>query len=269
MKTLRVYGDSYAVSAETTTEVGAELYWPTQLGKRFNIPVVNKAVVASSTEYSMINFTEDVTNNIIGDDDIVCFVTSTPGRLNLRYISEERPYWAGKSEPWKTLPKNLNNAWYWDNKNHIEWYRDNQDYNLLKINHESYIHTIKDYAWSKPNVTFVLLQNLDHGITIPGGAVPKNFLMPDTFLGQISRNEVIDWRGWEDFGEYSGTDYRINHLCIPNLNVLVDLLVYSIQNLTVDNFDYSYFHKQIISKITNDEQYSKYVKLGLWLESRQ
>jgi hypothetical protein len=259
MKTLRVYGDSYAASDKNCL-----FSWANQLGKRFNIPIVNKAIVASSTEYSMINFTEDVTNNIIGDNDIVCFVTSTPGRLTLRYISEERPNWAGKSAPWKTLPKNLSNAWYWDNKDHIEWYRDNQDYKLLKINHESYIHTIKDYAWSKPNATFVLLQNLDHNIpiSIPGGPVPKNFLMPDIFLGQLNRNEVIDWKSWEDFLEYN-YDNRPNHLCIPNLNVLVDLLVYSIQNLTVDNFDYKYFHKQIISKITNAKQHSEYVKLGL------
>ena len=200
MKTLRVYGDSYAVSAETTTEAGAELYWPTQLGKRFNIPVVNKAIVASSTEYSMINFTEDVTNNIIGDNDIVCFVTSTPGRLTLRYISENRPQWAGRPvSSLNTLPKNLNNAWYWDNKNHIDWFIVNQDDILLEINHESYIHTIKDYAWSKPNATFVLLQNLDHNVRIPGGPVPKNFLMPDIFLGKINRDEIIDWNGWEDF----------------------------------------------------------------------
>jgi len=268
MKTLRVYGDSYAVSAETTTEAGAELYWPTQLGKRFNIPVVNKAIVASSTEYSMIKFTEDVANNIIGNDDIVCFVTSNPGRLNLRYISEKRPYWAGKSEPWKTLPKNLNNAWYWDNKDHIEWYRDNQDYQLLKINHESYIHTIKDYAWSKPNVTFVLLRNSYHNLSIPGGQPPRNFLMPDIVLSKIMEDEIINWKNWEDFLEYN-YDNRPNHLCIPNLNVLVDLLVYSIQNLTVDNFDYKYFHKQIISKITNNEQYLEYVTLGLLPKFKQ
>ena len=92
--------------------------------------------------------------------------------------------------------------------------------------------------------------------------------MPDIFLGQISRGEVINWKNWEDFLEYN-YDNRPNHLCIPNLNVLVDLLVYSIQNLTVDNFDYKYFHKQIISKITNAEQHSEYVKLGLLPEFRQ
>ena len=153
MKTLRVYGDSYAADSE--------LCWATQLGKQFNIPVVNKAINGSSTEYSMINFTQDINDSVINDNDIVCFLTSTVGRLNLKYISEHRPQWAGQPlSSLNTLPKNSSNAWYWDNKDYIRWFMVNQDDKLLQINHESYIHTLKDYAWSKPNAIFVLLQKM-------------------------------------------------------------------------------------------------------------
>ena len=252
MKTLRVYGDSYA---EAWNGCG----WAADLAERLGIPVVNKGISGSSTEFSMLNFTQDITNNIIGDDDVVCFVISTPGRLELKYINNNRPRCAVTY--YHTPPKTPEHTWYWDNKDHIEWFMLNRDERLLSINHESYMHTIKDYAYSKPNARFVLLRNLYYHMDIPGGPGPSNFLMPDIFLGEIQKNEVIDWKGWDDFSEIYH-DPRINHLCNPNLKVLVDLLEYSIQNLTVDNFDYKYFHKHIISKITNDIQYSEYVNLG-------
>jgi hypothetical protein len=253
MRTLRIYGDSYAAAWSGGG-------WGEQLGRRLGIPVVNKGVGGSSTEFSMINFTQDITDNTIEDDDIICFVTSTPGRLELKHITENIPSRAVNY--FHVPPKTPEHTWYWDNKDHIEWYMVNRDERLLAINHESYIHTIKDYARSKPNATFVLLQNSYRNLNIPGGLPPPNFLMPDIFLGEIQKNEVVDWKGWDDFSEYYH-DPRINHLCNPNLTVLVDLLIYSIQQLTVDNFDYNYFHKQIISKITNDVQYTEYVKSGL------
>jgi hypothetical protein len=65
------------------------------------------------------------------------------------------------------------------------------------------------------------------------------------------------------YHEYTVMDPRANHLTNPNLNILADLLVESIQKLTIDNITYDKFHSNNIEKIISREQYIKYTSSGI------
>ena len=75
MKTLRVYGDSFA-SPEYTGTQRVQSGWASILSLFLGIPLSNRAIAGSSTEYSFQLFAEDVINNRIGDTDIIIFVVS-------------------------------------------------------------------------------------------------------------------------------------------------------------------------------------------------
>lgn len=254
MKTLRVYGDSYAVKSLDS------LCWPELLSERLGIPLINQAVGGSSTEFSMINIDNDIDNNIIGDNDIICFVMTTYGRVNLRYVTDNVPNKA--SNYLHDLEANNKDPWIRDNKKFVDWYLVNRDDRLLRINQQSYIHYLIDYASSKPNVTFILLKNLSFEERLPY-MLPQNFLMPDIYLGKISRDEIRNFNSDDEYRANLKFDPRSNHLTEPNLKILVNLIVQSIQELTVNNFKYECFQSKILDKTINLNQYLNYVNLGI------
>ena len=77
MRTIRVYGDSFAAPSPEFDS------WADILGQQLSLPVINKAINGSSTEYAIKNLCVDIKHNLINDDDIIIFVVSTPGRLHL------------------------------------------------------------------------------------------------------------------------------------------------------------------------------------------
>jgi hypothetical protein len=256
MSTLRIYGCSYAAEYDYSQDS-----WPKLLSKSLGIPLINQAVGGSSTEFSMLNICRDISNNVIADDDIICFVMTTAGRVNLRYVTDNVPNKA--SNYVHDVPDNYRDTWYCDNKSFIEWYLVNQDYRLIDINQQSYIHSLINYAYAKPSVKFILLKNLPFREKLPY-AMPKNFLMPDVYLGHISRNEIYDFYSNDEYrGNMIGFDPRSNHLSEPNIKILVDLITQSIQELDVNNFKHEYFHSKILNKKINLNQYLDYVNLGI------
>lgn len=257
MKTIRVYGDSFAAPNPDFD------CWPAILGKKINLPVANKAVPGSSTEYAIKCFIQDIQNNIIQDNDIVIFVTSTPGRLHFNFQNTERPD-TGSSylhEP-TTNNRHKYEPWYFKNKDHINWWIVNQDHRLNEINHEAYIHLIKDFAWTKPLATFIVLGNTDHRVSIPGGQNPKNFLQSFTYLNRISENEYSTGGSYLEWVKHTNWDLRINHLSIPNLHILAELVEESITNLTVDNITYDKFLTKLMDPISTKAQYADYLANG-------
>jgi hypothetical protein len=260
MKSLRVYGDSFAA-----LELGS---WTKMLADLLKIPIDNKAISGSSTEYSIYTFINDVKEDEIGDKDIIVFVTSNTGRLYFTQQLEYRPETASNyTRKLKVFDKS--DEWYWKNKDHIEWWMVNNSTKMQSITFESYVQLLKNFALSKPSCVMVVLQAFNNGYSgdIFNNVPPHNFLRPAIFLRNISHRETdqpyASHLNYVDWTEFTKIDPRPNHLTIPNLTILANLLVESIQNLTIDNITYDKFKTNIIDKIISKEQYLKYVADGL------
>jgi hypothetical protein len=72
--------------------------------------------------------------------------------------------------------------------------------------------------------------------------------------------EHLNHNWWREFIKF---DARANHLTNTNLSILANLLVESIQTLSIDNITYDKFQTKNIERITSKEQYLKYVSNGL------
>jgi hypothetical protein len=266
MKTLRIYGDSFAAREDVGRPPLAS-GWGVMLGNLLGLPVKNKAISGSSTEYAIKLFVDDVENNIIDDNDIIIFLPSSTGRLYFTYQLTEAPETASLylHVPQHYVPQ----EWYWKNKDHIEWWMVNHNRRMQEITHESYIQLLKNFAVSNPSCTVIVLP------TFPGkykknifdNITSTNFLRANIFLMNINQSEVgikheenFDYKWWTEFTKI---DPRSNHLTIPNLTILANLLVESIQNSSIDNITYDKFKTNVIEKITSKEQYLKYVANGL------
>lgn len=252
MKTLRVYGDSFVAATP-----GFKC-WPEILSDRLSIPLVNRGVSGSSTEYSIKCFVEDVQHKNISDDDIVIFVTSTAGRLHFSFQNNDRP---DTGSAYLHRPESrTRDWWYFQNKDFIEWTIVNQDVQLLDINHEAYIHLIEGVARSKPNATFILLGNSDHRTKVGRGDFPKNFLQSETFLNTISQNEYIEPVSYPEWTKHTRWDLRVNHMSIPNLHIMAEQINQSINSGVLSNLTYDKFKTKIMSPISSKSQYLDYIK---------
>jgi hypothetical protein len=256
MQLLRIYGDSYAAP-----RIGC---WANILANKLKIPEINKAVEGSSTEYAIKCFFQDLFSDNIGYNDIIIFVTSTPGRLHFEFQNQN----PGSAVQYLRAASKEDH-WYWENKDHLEWYLVNQDMNLNSINHESYIKFIKDVAWNRPDNLFIILSNSNSRIdtTRLDKINPPNFLRSYTYLNTVSENEIIDadlHNVYQDFVSYTGHDPRSNHLSVPNLEILSELLYYSIKRLTVSNITYEKFKTQILKKIRKKQDWVEGIDQGLY-----
>jgi hypothetical protein len=260
MKTLRIYGDSFADS-----QTGS---WTTILAELLGIPIVNKAISGSSTEYSVYTFINDVNKGIIGDKDIIVFVPSSTGRLYFSHQLDHAPRTASLYMH-KTENFDKTHEWFWENKDHIEWWMVNNSTKMQSITFESYIQLLKNFAFSKPSSIMVVLQAFNNGYSrdIFNNVPPHNFLRPDIYIGDVSRAETDQhpsrYFKYGDWIEFIKNDPRTNHLTIPNLNILANLLCTSIKNLNADNITYDKFHVNNINKITSKKQYLQYVNDGI------
>jgi hypothetical protein len=258
---IRVYGDSFGARTAKTLEG-----WVDIVGRKLQLPVVNKAVSGGSTEYAIKLLAIDICEGDINDNDIVFFVASTPGRLHFNFQHTGRPETASRylHGPGATSDPG-DHSWYLKNKDHIEWWMVNQDYRLNELNHEAYLHLIENYARSRPAVKFFILSNSDHRFHIPSSEKPKNLLKPKIFLNAVSKCEIIGSNtDFWDWIKYTTIDFRVNHLTIPNLEILANCLIESIETGSVDHITYDKFERNFLSTIENKEQYLKYVSNG-WL----
>ena len=254
MKRIRVYGDSFAAHHHQPPHS-----WTHLLGQLCNLPVINNAIAGGSTEYAIKKLIDDIDSI---EDDIVIFVSSTPGRLHFSHQQQERPETAAQ---YLHTPQDngKDHSWYYQNKKHIEWWMVNRDHQLNRINHEAYMHLIRSIARSKPNSVFVIIPNSDHCLHISGGVDPTNFLITKTCLFQISENEnVKEFPTWKDFTKYTKWDLRINHLTNPNLEILASLIFDCINKHDMSGLGYDKFNKHFLTPIRTKKQYEEYVSLG-------
>ena len=65
-----------------------------------------------------------------------------------------------------------------------------------------------------------------------------------------------------DFVEFTKYDPRANHLTIPNLEILAELVYETITTKSIEHFTMDKFKTNLIKKITSTEQYLEYVNQG-------
>jgi len=263
MRTIRIYGDSFAFAA---TFNNIKMGWGKMLGDLLSLPVHNSAVSGGSTEYAIKSFINDIENNLIGDDDIIIYVPSSPGRLYFSYQLNVAPNTAGPYTH-KTFYFNPTESreWYWENKSHIEWWMVNNDRDMQIITFESYIQLLKNFAISKPNCTVIVLpafHSSKYNQDIFNNLPPHNFLRANINLSTVSQIEIDDTTEYDYFKwtKFTKVDSRVNHLTQINLTILANLLVESIKTLNIDNITYDKFQTNIIKTITSKEEYLKYVE---------
>jgi hypothetical protein len=263
MRTLRVYGDSFADSR------AAAAGWVKILSEKLDIALKNNAMSSSSTEYSFKLFMDDVQNNVIGDTDIIIFVTSSLGRLYFSYQQHKNPESAALflRPPSPNIKQDW--SWYHENKNHIEWWMLNNDRDTQSNSFEAYLQVLKVFAISRPACTVIVLPAFEYNYSEDPfqETCPRNFLRPSVILMNISKAEIgfkhHETMDYPWFTQFIKFDPRVNHLTNPNLNILAELLAESIETLSVTNITYDKFQSNNITQIEYKDQYMNYLKSNI------
>jgi hypothetical protein len=257
MKKIWVFGDSFVAP-----DRNRNASWPDILSELLNLPLVNRGVSGSSTEYSIKQFTISLWQHNICDDDIVIFSCSNVGRMHFDYQNIQ-PHTA----VWKDINQQKNTElgyeWFRDNKKYIDWYYANIDLDSLSIAHQGYTHILKNFAETRSGPVILLTNFSQEAFSIPLGNIPNNFLHPDIQLFNISEAELYQ-SSYTEWTKWSGcSDLRVNHLSIPNLKILAQMMKDAIQNLDIGCLTYDQFKQNILTPITNEQQYQKYIECGL------
>lgn len=247
--TIRVYGDSFG-------EDDHDLSWPRQVSTKMQLPIVNHALGGSSTEYSFKLFIDDVNNSTFRSGDIMIFITSTPGRLFFQHQMSHAPREAGMVF---NAPDSY--EWYWSNVKHIRWYLRNIDWKVLQLNHEAYISAIKDVARHYQDCLFIVMSNSYSGQDFNVNTDPSNFLRSRTYLLEVSRREIHDGNIEKFYNAHP--DPRINHLCLPNLNTLSDLMIQAIQQRDISCITYDRFRSDLFDVVNTRKYYKDLVDQGI------
>ena len=256
MGTLRIYGDSFGAKEYPSVPV-----WADYLAEMLGLSVLNMAVGGSSTEYSIKKFFNDYKAEKFQKDDVIIFVPSHAGRLHFNY---QNRYPRTASYYLHDVPNTEINdhPWYANNKHHIEWWMTNTDDEYINLTYELAFTAIKDIARVTSQCTFIILPGYDNSYRFPSSNHPKNFLRSECSLYQISCNEIIGGKSWNDWVQYTQVDVRLNHLSNANNLKLVDLLYQGITHNDLSALTYDKFDKEIFNIIQTKDQYLNYVNKG-------
>lgn len=254
--TIYAYGDSFIANRGPGLDG-----WATMLSKKTHLNLVNHGVSGGSTENAILKFTNDIKTGSIKPGDTVLFQLSTPGRLHLKF-QHERPETA--SVYWHHVdPHDHRHTWYHQNKHHIEWYIRNFDDNLSVVNHNAYIHVVKNFAENNRDITVVLMQNTALPMEVEIRNRSENFVVVPLDLNVISKNEYkrpFEFHEWNKFTKY---DVRVNHMSLPNLRTMSELVEQTITTRCADHFTYDRFQQKLFEVITSKEDHDRYVDMGL------
>lgn len=258
MSTLHVYGDSFSVDESQLNSPS----WSRQVSGLLNLLLHNRAISGSSTEYAFSWLVQDLKDNRIKPSDVVIFQFSTSVRLHFEHQLWHRPETASQylTPVDETDPKH---QWYVDNKAHIQWYLRNINFNIFELNQESYLHSIRAIAENNPSNLFLIMFNSEPYSNLPKFTPPENMLITDISLNRLSFLEQLKDYTYQEWAEYTGRDYRINHLTNPNLHILANLIANSITFKSLVGWSLDLFHKGLIDKVSNKAQYMEYVHANL------
>ena len=263
MRKLFVYGDSFSSCHPSPS-------WSGILAGLLDAEQVNFAVDGGSSENAIAKFYESMQDDAIQDGDVIVMQLSTPGRLHLEF-QRQHPGTAGIRSfcdvEWlgdlvhKEEGPNALYRWWKDNRKFIEWHIANSDVFVSVINHESYIHVMKNFAEANPKKTVILLQHSFQYVKFPMINLPSNFLMPDISLYEVSKAEH-GGLSHHDWVKYTMWDKRNNHISNPNLKILAHALNDAIDEKNVSKITYDIFEKGMLTQIKNQADLDHYVNLG-------
>lgn len=258
MKTLYVFGDSYVAPHHNNKE------WPKLLADDLNLNYENFGVSGSSSEHAMRMFQKSVSKNIT--NSIIIVLLSTPGRLDLEF-QLDRPETGSEYLSSKVDTSNPKNQWYNENKKYIEWFMVNFNHQGAWQNRECYIHTLKNFAESDSSNLVIVLQNSlqsqGPNTFIPRGNIPSNFMISETDVTKVANDEIINFTSFDEFRKFSIYDPRVNHLTIPNLEIMKESMKQVIVTGDITHLSYDKFRKNIIKQIKTQQELDNYIESGL------
>jgi len=260
MKKILAYGDSFVAPYLFNRDLG----WVRLLSEKLNLEVVNKAVRASSAEFCMKTFVDDIENNKINNGDIIILSLANPGRVHLEFqntFPESATFYSSKLIEIQDLSLSKN-AWLKENKHHLEWYLTEMDLGLININHSCYVHAIKNCADNYPDSVILLMSGWKLEKEIPLTNLPKNFLYLKTPLMDISGQEINNFSSYFHWIRNCLTDPRVNHFSNHNLKIFADLIYQSINELDISVVTLDKFKKDIFPKVLTYEDYMHYIDQG-------
>jgi len=274
---LMVYGDSF-VSRNETSDIRKKQYcWVEKVAGNLGLECINRGVSGSSSEFSMYKFVDDIENKRIGNKDFIIYVQTNHHRLYSSHFIHKQPNMScsfiGLSK--EKIESDFRYRYYEENYDHLVWYYNNLDQKINLLHHESFLHSIKNYAVSNPGVKILLL--LLEPIPMPNNVMdhfgflenlPKNLYFPNLPLNNVSLDEFTDTWDVIKWSNIVGYDPRVNHFSCPNLKILVDLTTDTFKNGCIENWSKDKFLTKIFSRVDTLEKYVDYCnKKMLWCYS--
>lgn len=271
---LHIYGDSFVNLNPDLDLHNKQFCWPEEVSKRLGLKSINNAVPGSSVEYSMYKFVNDIENGTIGNDDLIIYVQTTNNRLYFKHFIHKDPIistsFIGLSK--EEIYADPRYTYYQDNYDHLVWYYNNLEEKVNALHHESFLHSIKNYATIHPKVKILLLllepmsglNEIDHFGFLEN--IPQNLYFPNLSLNSISDGEFTDAWDVRQWSKLVGYDPRVNHLSSPNLKILADLATNTFrENGCIKNWSKDKFLTNIFSRVDTLEKYEYYCnKDMLW-----
>lgn len=246
---IRVYGDSFVAP----WMIDQPLNWPAMVANKLGLPIENKAVRGSSSEYAIKTFFNDTMSGNVNKNDVIIISLPDMGRIHFEF-QNEYPRTASTYNSALIEDRKLDkHPWLQQNKEHLKWYFVNVDQELLEYNRSCYIYALKNFADANPSNTILLVSGWHLNTVLPLANVPSNFLKLDVPLMELSMSEIdgLDYHIWTKF---TIIDPRANHFSNVNLFRLRDamcetLLSKSIQ-INVDSFS-----KHMYNTVMTKDQY--------------
>ena len=264
MKELRVYGDSFS-SSDYKVDQNNSHNWTNILAKKLGYQEVNRAVSGGSNAVIYYRLYEDIKKNVICNNKTGAIIVqlSTIGRFYNDWVLNNYPQGGSiflHGEFCKSLP------YYVDNKDHIDWWFAENNYDLERLGVEAFLHWLKYYVAKKySNIKIIVMFNTVYSdLDFSQLKNTENFLCFDKFeLNTVSHNEHSNTYSHSEFVKYTIIDSRANHLCNPNLELLANAVCKIIHSNETSILSEDIFMKDIITRIEDEVQYRKYVEKGI------
>lgn len=263
---LVIYGDSF-VNHNNYLDIQNKQYcWPEKVAKNLGLNYINNAVSGSSAEYSMYKFVKDIENERIDSDDLVIYVQTNGNRLYSSHFIHKEPNMSCSFTGLSKKEIKLGPRYYYfrENYDHLVWHYNSIEPKVNSLHHESFLHSIKNYAVNNPGVKILLLLlesmpefgEMDHFGFLKN--LPKNLYFPNLSLNSISRDEFVDDWNVGKWSRLIGYDPRLNHFSRPNLKTLVNLTTDTFKNGGVKDWTKDKFITKIFSRADTLEEYLDY-----------
>jgi hypothetical protein len=249
-----IFGDSFVSDWAAGSHAQS---WVTELSESEDVVAVNRALGGSSTETAILRF-YDSSREIRGGDWVI-FGFSTLARLHFREINRSRP-----DQACSVWNRPITHIWTQENLPEIEWWIENVDLDLLKLNFLAYRQMLRTLARQQPEVRVLVVYNtlLEKTWSVDRATVANYWEYP-LALNEISQNEFKDAQTYDQAIGSLGWDPRINHLCEPNRQILKEQCREFLVQGRTPSVSYEDFQKRCFPTVRNTKDVNDLIALGL------